>query len=1020
MATSLGQAFVEIVGEVDTAGIERQMEQALRNVDRQAARDMASVERTIGRAGDDAGEAFAQGLSDGIRDGIRDLERLEREGDETAGELRRSLEGFAEDMAREVDEGVDEAVRDLKRLERQGEDTANATDGVGASAGASSEKLVGLAKRGLAAAGGIAALGAAAVGFTRLVVGSTNAAADLGESVNAINVVLGEGAGSFLEFGSTASDQLGITQAALNEAVVPLASVLAGADIQGEQLSTTLQELATRATDVASVFNTDTNEVVLAFGAALRGEAEPARRFGVNLDAARIEAKALELGLVDAGGELTNYAKRTAAVAIVMEDTDRTAGDFQNTITSLPNLMRRASAAGTDLQATFGQGFLGPAEGALQLVLDGIIDLRDEAADAGEELGEAFAPVLEDVVPAFFNLAEAAIPLVVEGIDSLLQAAQPAIDIFVALGDAAEWFTDRGAEADTQANRLDASLDELASGGRQSATDVALLGDSIAGLVVQQREAETFAGRLTDRVRDAIPVFNLLGDTSLEQFTDQVGDAVDVFGDLVQGGDLEGAADLLASLRVGADGAGISLGELADTFPELLPLVAELNAATAEQAAVTAEAAGEQAALALAYSATDQELNEYLSSLRAAVDPAFAYSDAQATLNEALDAQAAAQAAGDTEALAAANEQVNASLYDMDAAQRAAAEAGLTITEQVDGTLALADAYGLTDEQAESLSGTVREVATDVQDANDTAKRELAGVEDSFIALNDVVTDAAQGIVDAMGVAADDAPAVVEAMAADIRTSLADLDLEGVGLDVIEGFIRGTEAGRPLLVQSLTKTLGDARLAVELSERIESPSRRWADEIGEPITQGIAMGITNASGDVERALEGVTSPDVARATGVDNAITASINEALNLLEGELREQAEAINRVLGAGTVPTPNIRKFRLGGMVDEPTLGVFGEAGAELLLPLEQGHRRMVDLLRESVPPSAMQDALGPSSTQRAAVPVIDYKRMASSLADVLQERGVGATIQVTEVADGRHTADQVARRMARRAKG
>lgn len=296
----------------------------------------------------------------------------------------------------------------------------------------------------------IAGTALATVGIGQFVASSVTAASDLGESVNAINVVLGDGAKSFLDFGTTSAQALGIPQAALNESVVPLAALLKGAGMQGDELSKSLQDLATRASDTGSVLNKDVNEVLGAFGAAVRGEAEPARALGVSFNDATVQAKAMELGLASSTGEITDAAKQQARLAIIMEQTNQFAGDFGNTLgSSLPNQMKVFSSLIEQTKGALGTALIPALTGVLQAVTPLLPALTPLLTLLGKTLGgvisklvpiivklvQVMGPPLEKIFaklgPVIGDLLDALGPLIVELVDALMPIMPPLVDAFV-------------------------------------------------------------------------------------------------------------------------------------------------------------------------------------------------------------------------------------------------------------------------------------------------------------------------------------------------------------------------------------------------------------------------------------------------------------------------------------------------------------------------------------------------------------------------------------------------------------
>lgn len=341
------------------------------------------------------------------------------------------LTGFAAELQREIQQALNQA-RGTIATGLNG--INNQFNSMSANAGAQFNNINRGADRaasGMASsfkkAAGIAVAAFAGIQVGQFFVDAVGQAADLGESINAIQVVLKSGSASFLEFGKNAATQLGITQNALNEAITPTAALLAGAGSSGEDLSSQLQLLATRATDVGSVFNKDVNEVLLAFGSALRGETEPIRAVGVQLNEQSIAAKAVALGLAESTTAVSQAAKTQAAYAIILEKTKFAQGDFQNTITSLPNLIKVVKAQFDTVAADLGTALIP----ALQQVIQGIQPIIQSLGPVLAQIGGALAQVFVALGPAIQSLVPI-LTQVVGVIAQTLLALQPALQPLVA------------------------------------------------------------------------------------------------------------------------------------------------------------------------------------------------------------------------------------------------------------------------------------------------------------------------------------------------------------------------------------------------------------------------------------------------------------------------------------------------------------------------------------------------------------------------------------------------------------
>jgi hypothetical protein len=195
------------------------------------------------------------------------------------------------------------------------------------------------------------ATGGLAVGMMKTI----DAASDLGESVNAVNVVFGDASQTILDFSERAAKEAGLSMRAFNQLVTPVGASLRNTGFAADEAARASVNLAKRAADMASVFNTSVDDALGAIQAGLRGEADPLERFGVGLSDAAVKAKAMSLGLAETEKELTANDKAQARLALIMQQTNKVAGDFSNTSGSMANQQRIAKAQFENLSATLGQ-----------------------------------------------------------------------------------------------------------------------------------------------------------------------------------------------------------------------------------------------------------------------------------------------------------------------------------------------------------------------------------------------------------------------------------------------------------------------------------------------------------------------------------------------------------------------------------------------------------------------------------------------------------------------------------------
>ena len=211
---------------------------------------------------------------------------------------------------------------------------------------------------------------AAAIGtFTSVISPAIKAASDFQEATSKVNVVFGRASKSVKNFADGAARNLGQSKQAVLDAAGVFGTFGKAAGLAGEDLSTFTTDFVTLSTDLASFNNTSPEEAVLAIGAALRGESEPLRRYGVLLNDAVLKQEAMTLGIYDGKGALTAQQKVLAAQSAIYKQTTDAQGDFMRTSDGLANSQRTLKAIIDDVKVSIGQAFLKQAETATKNVI---------------------------------------------------------------------------------------------------------------------------------------------------------------------------------------------------------------------------------------------------------------------------------------------------------------------------------------------------------------------------------------------------------------------------------------------------------------------------------------------------------------------------------------------------------------------------------------------------------------------------------------------------------------------------
>ena len=250
---------------------------------------------------------------------------------------------------------------------------------------------------------------AAAIGtITQVIAPAIRAASDFEEATSKVNVVFGRASKSVKAFADTAARSLGQSKQAVLDAAGAFGTFGKAAGLAGEDLSLFTTDFITLATDLASFNNTTPEEAVQAIGAALRGEAEPLRRFGVLLNDATLKAEAMELGIYSGNKALTAQQKILAAQSAIYKQTGDAQGDFARTADGLANKQRTLSALFKNFQIQLGQQLLPAATdfaNGLVKINDAFSNMPTPATNATVKVGK-FAKLIGELInpiSAFVN-----------------------------------------------------------------------------------------------------------------------------------------------------------------------------------------------------------------------------------------------------------------------------------------------------------------------------------------------------------------------------------------------------------------------------------------------------------------------------------------------------------------------------------------------------------------------------------------------------------------------------------------
>ena len=260
-------------------------------------------------------------------------------------------------------------------------------------------------------------------------------ASDLAEEQSKVGVIFGESAKEVLDFSKNAGTALGQSQRQALAAAGTFGTLGKAAGLTGSELAGFTTQFTTLASDLASFNNTTPEDAIQAIGAALRGEAEPIRRYGVLLDDATLRNKAFQLGLIKTTKDaLTPANKSLAAQAFILEQTRDAQGDFARTSDGAANQQRIMAANIENATAAIGNAFLPILEKTLPVLAD-MAEFVEKNSDLVIAATVAFGGFATAIVAArVAMIAYRTIAIATTAVNAALAASGFAVQISTGIG----------------------------------------------------------------------------------------------------------------------------------------------------------------------------------------------------------------------------------------------------------------------------------------------------------------------------------------------------------------------------------------------------------------------------------------------------------------------------------------------------------------------------------------------------------------------------------------------------------
>ena len=171
------------------------------------------------------------------------------------------------------------------------------------------------------------------------------AASDLAEVQNVVDVTFGDGAKQIESWAKTAGKQFGLTETQAKKFTSTLGAMMKSAGMSGDEIIGMSTDLAGLAADMASFYNLDFETAFQKIRSGISGETEPLKQLGVNMSVANLEAFALEKGITKSFNAMSQAEQTMLRYQYLMKATADAQGDFARTSDGFANATRRVETA---------------------------------------------------------------------------------------------------------------------------------------------------------------------------------------------------------------------------------------------------------------------------------------------------------------------------------------------------------------------------------------------------------------------------------------------------------------------------------------------------------------------------------------------------------------------------------------------------------------------------------------------------------------------------------------------------
>ncbi|MBR2681593.1 MAG: hypothetical protein IKE23_12775 [Exiguobacterium sp.] len=223
-----------------------------------------------------------------------------------------------------------------------------------------------------------------AAGIAKLILdwgkAAIQAASDLQEVQNVVDVTFGDSARQIQTWSESAGKQYGLTETQAKRYASTIGAMLKSQGVAHEQMLSMSKDLAGLAADMASFYNLDFDTAFEKIRAGISGETMPLKQLGINMSIANLEAFALEQGITKSYAAMSQGEQTLLRYQYLMKATADAQGDFARTSDGFANATRRVEASLETIKTKGGVLLMQVVE-PLTVEIASLLDMLTQADD---------------------------------------------------------------------------------------------------------------------------------------------------------------------------------------------------------------------------------------------------------------------------------------------------------------------------------------------------------------------------------------------------------------------------------------------------------------------------------------------------------------------------------------------------------------------------------------------------------------------------------------------------------------